>query len=171
MSTQKRTNLIAGLLLILLGLALLAAQFLPDVNLWIPFWGWPMYVMAAGGVLLLMGLLFGEPDMAVPACIVTGIGGILAWQNTTDNWTSWSYVWALVPGFAGLGVFISGLFKKGENARESLSEGLEMMLVSGVLFVIFSSVFGKSVLGPYWPVLLIALGVWSLGRAFFRRSE
>jgi hypothetical protein len=170
MNARKRTNLIGGLFLILLGVVLLAFQILPRLNLGVPYLDWPIYIIAVGGFLFLLGMLVGEPDMAVPACIVAGIGGILSWQNATGNWTSWSYTWTLIPGFVGLGVLISGLLKGGAASREALSDGLETMLVSAVLFVIFSSIFGRSVLGPYWPILLIALGVWSLFRSLTRHS-
>ena len=63
---------------------------------------WPLIVVAVGAGLLVLGLLVGAPEMAIPAVIVGGIGGILYYQNLSGNWASWSYLWTLIPGFSGL---------------------------------------------------------------------
>ncbi len=170
MHTKKRSTLAAGLILILVGLFLLVIQFLPGLASWLAWIDWPIYVVGVGLFLLLIGLLVGEPDMAVPALIVGGIGGILFWQNATGNWESWSYVWALIPGFVGLGLVISGLLGSTAARGKKIKEGVQTMLVSAVLFVVFGSVFGLPLLGDYWPVLLIALGVFLLGRTLLQRA-
>jgi hypothetical protein len=161
--------LAAGLILILVGLFFLAMQFL-DLTNWFVWLDWPIYVVGVGFVLLLIGLLVGEPDMAVPASIVGGIGGILYWQNLTGNWESWSYVWALIPGFVGLGILLSGLLGSPATRGKKIKEGLETMLISAVLFLVFGSFFGLPLLGDYWPVLLIVLGLFLMGRALLRRT-
>ena len=44
-----------------------------------------------------------------------------------------------------------------------------MVLVSLILFVIFASFLGgRSLLGPYWPVLIILFGLWVLVRPMLR---
>jgi hypothetical protein len=171
MSSKRRSSLAVGLILILVGLFFLAAQFLPELNIWTVWFDWPVYAIGVGFLLLLIGLLVGEPDMAVPACIVGGIGGILYWQNATGNWESWSYVWALIPGFAGVGRVISGLLGPAHKRWKTVQDGLQTVLVSAALFVVFGSFFGLSLLGDYWPVLLIALGVLLMARALFRGTR
>jgi hypothetical protein len=105
--------------------------------------------------------------MAVPACIVGGIGGLLYWQNATGNWESWAYAWTLIPGFVGVGIVLSGLL--GGDTQQSVRGGAWLILISLVLFTIFGSFLGGlGLLGPYWPVLLIALGLLVLVRSFFR---
>ena len=76
---------------------------------------------AVGGMLLVIGLLTRTPEMAIPASIVAGIGGILWVQNTYNNWGTWSYSWALIPGFVGVGILLSGLLG-GRNVREAVRE-------------------------------------------------
>jgi hypothetical protein len=45
-----------------------------------------------------------------------------------------------------------------------------LVVISGTLFLIFSSFLGgPNWLGPYWPLLIILLGVITLVQAFFRR--
>ncbi len=43
----------------------------------------------------------------MPSIIVGGIGGILAYQDYTGHWESWSYLWTLIPGFVGLGIGVT----------------------------------------------------------------
>ena len=158
MEQRSRTNLAAGLLLILVGAAFLIAQFAPNLFTWLqPELNWPLFVVGAGFVLLLIGLFADEPGMAVPACIVGGIGGLLYWQNSTGQWETWSYAWTLIPGFVGIGVILSGVLS-GQTAQ-SLRDGGRTILVSLVLFTIFGTLMGGNFTGVVWPSLLIVAGV------------
>ena len=122
MGQRRRGNLVIGLVLVLIGMWFLAVQFVPGLEGLIDItWSWPLLMVAIGACLLLFGLLVGAPGMAVPAVIVAGIGGILYYQNTTGDWTSWSYLWTLIPGFVGLGIILAGLLSG--NFRRSFSEG------------------------------------------------
>lgn len=168
MDRQERSNVGLGVILILVGAFFLARLFFPGLHEWLDIaFEWPMYVIGVGVLLLLIGLLVGAPGMAVPASIVGGIGGILYWQNTTGNWESWAYIWTLIPGFAGVGTLVMGLL--GENPRESIKGGISAIIVSLILFAIFSSFLGgPAFMGQYWPVLVILLGLWILARNIFR---
>lgn len=158
MEQRNRSNLAAGLLLILVGGVFLAAQIAPGLFTWFqPELNWPLFVVGAGFVLLVIGLLANEPGMAVPACIVGGVGGLLYWQNLTKRWETWSYAWALIPGFVGVGVILSGILS-GQTAQ-SFREGGRTILVSLVLFVVFGTIMGGQFTGFVWPSILIAAGV------------
>ncbi len=106
--------------------------------------------------------------MAIPAAIVTGIGCILYVQDVNEDFLSWSYMWTLIPGFVGVGLILTGLL--GENTRKNISSGVNLIVISAVLFLIFGTLLGGlSILGPYGPaILLIALGVYILARGFLR---
>ncbi len=165
MKTNKRTSMLGGLLLILIGAAFLAVQILPGFHIQ---FSWPWIVIAVGLFLLTIGAATGEPGMAIPACIVGGIGGILAYQNATGDWESWSYVWALIPGFVGVGILLAKLL--GGEKDTSLGNVAWLLFISLFLFVIFGSFFGAlGVFGTYWPVLLILLGLGLFIRPLFRR--
>jgi hypothetical protein len=168
MDRRRRSNLVVGLLLILLGVWFIAVQFVPELRAWMEIeYAWPLIIVGVGVLLLVIGLLTGAPAMAVPACIVGGIGGLLYWQNATGNWESWAYMWTLIPGFVGVGVVLSALL--GGETRQALSGGAWLILISLVLFAVFGSFLGGlGLLGPYWPVLLIALGLLALLRPLFR---
>jgi hypothetical protein len=164
MDRRRRSNLAAGLALILLGAWFLAVQWVPGLQAW---FSWPLIIVGIGVLLLMVGLLTGVPAMAVPACIVGGIGGLLYWQDATGHWESWAYVWTLIPGFAGVGIVLSGLL--GGKTGQAVRGGGWLILTSLVLFAVFGSFFGAlGLVGQYWPVLLIVLGLLALARSLFR---
>ncbi|MFQ5946876.1 MAG: hypothetical protein ACE5NC_11645 [Anaerolineae bacterium] len=171
MDARNRSNLAAGLVLILLGGYFLAVQLVPGLQDWIDArFGWPLIIVAAGALLLFIGLLMGVPAMSVPASVVAGVGGLLYWQNATGNWESWAYVWTLIPGFVGVGIVLSGLLR-GAGGRY-LRSGSSLIVTSLILFAIFGSFFGAlGFIGPYWPLLLIGLGLLVLIRPAFRRRQ
>jgi hypothetical protein len=168
MDRRRRSSLATGLVLILIGALIFATQLVPGWETWFQ---WPLFIVGIGAVLLVIGLLTRVPGLAVPACIVGGIGGLLYYQNVTGDWDSWAYAWALIPGFVGVGIIVAGIL--GGRFRKPLREGGQLILISLVMFLAFGSFLGLIGLGPlgqYWPVLLIALGVLILfNRLIFRR--
>jgi hypothetical protein len=167
MSRKTRSNLAFGILLILIGGWFLAVQMVPGLGWFWNIFAWPMIIIAIGVAFLLLGVVIGAPGMAIPACIIGGIGGLLYWQNVTNNWESWAYAWTLIPGFVGVGLMLASIL--GEGGRESFRVGAWMSFISLIVFAIFGALFGQSVLGVYWPVLVIALGVWLLVQPLFKR--
>jgi hypothetical protein len=168
---QNRSNLFLGLLLILIGGWLIVTRQVPSLQAWLDHnFIWPMWVIGAGALILLIGLITGAPGMAIPASIVAGIGGILYYQEVTSNYSSWSYMWTLIPGFVGVGEILAGIL--GERTRRNLSSGLRNLVVSAVMFLAFGTFFGGlSILGEYGaPILIILLGIYVLARGFTRRG-
>ena len=174
MEKKNRTQLVLGLILILVAGWLIATRINPGLaNLLHLTFAWPMWVMLAGVILLVIGLLVGEADMAIPACIVAGIGGILYYQNSTGHWDSWSYLWTLIPGFVGVGKILSGII--GGNFMACLKEGLKLLLACVILFTIFATIFNAwTIFGPfsaYVPIALLFLfGTWLIVRGIIRRK-
>jgi len=168
MNRKTRSNLGVGLVLILIGGWFLAVQFVPSLGDWFgSIFEWPVYIIGAGICFLVFGLVTGTPGLAVPACIIGGIGGVLFFQNATGNWESWSYAWALIPGFVGIGVMLAALL--GEGGKAGFRSGFTLIFISLVMFLIFGSFFGSNPLGMYWPFLLIALGLWMLVQPLFKK--
>ena len=165
MDTNRRSNIAVGLVLILVGLAFLATRLVPGLEM---MFSWPWIVIGVGVALLVIGALTGVPDMAVPACIVAGIGGILYYQNATGNWATWSYMWALIPGFVGVGMLLAALM--GSRGQHAYRDALRSILTSAVMFLIFGSFFGAfTFLGDYWPLLLVGAGVIVLVMGFIKK--
>lgn len=172
MSRQNRTQLVLGILLVAIGVYYFVAQQVPALRFWsgVEF-HWAFYVMGAGLLLLLIGLMTGAPSMAVPACIVAGIGALLYYQERSGDWASWSFAWTLIPGFVGVGVILTGLL--GENTRQNIAHGLNLLVISAALFLVFAALFGQlGFLGPYGPaVLLILLGAYVIARGLLRGRD
>lgn len=169
MSRQNRTQLVLGILLVAVGVVYLLAQQIPALRALTQIqFQWPFYVVGAGLLILVIGLLTGTPSMAIPASIVAGVGGILYYQNQTGDWMSWSFLWTLIPGFVAVGILITALL--GEDTRNNLAHGLNLLVISVVLFLIFAAIFQRlSFLGPYGPAgLLILLGLYVIGRGLMR---
>jgi len=169
---QNRSNLALGLILLIIGGWLLATRQVPALQDWMENnFTWPMWTIGAGLLVLLIGLVTNAPGMAVPAAIITGIGGILYYQDQTNNFASWSYMWTLIPGFVGVGSIVAGLL--GDHTGRSLRSGLRLLVTSAVLFLIFATFFGEiAILGEYGlPVILILLGLYVLSRGFMRSNR
>lgn len=169
MNKQGRTQLALGVILILLGAWFLLDKSMPAFHsLFNKYTEFPFNMFLIGGGILIIGLVTGQPGMSVPAAIVAGVGGIFYYQDVTNNYASWSYMWALIPGFVGVGSVLAGLL--GDNTAHNLKRGLNMMVISAVLFLVFASFFGGlELLGNYGPaILLILLGVWVLGSGLYR---
>lgn len=175
MNKQGRTQLALGVILVLLGAWFLADRSLPAFHeLFARYMQWPFTLVVIGAGLLILGLVLGSPGMAVPAAIVAGIGGIFIYQDATNDYASWSYMWTLILGFIGIGSMLAGLL--GDNTRHNLSRGFNLVVISAVLFLVFSSFLGGwQLLGSYGPaIVLILLGLWVLGRGLyqtFRKQE
>jgi len=166
---QNRSTLFLGVLLILIGAWLVVSRQVPSVRDWLDdSFVWPMWTIAAGLLIFMIGLITGAPGMSIPAAIVAGVGGILYYQNATGDYGSWAYMWALIPGFVGVGTILAGLL--GEHTRQNLSRGLNLIVVSAAMFLIFATLFGGiSILGGNGAaILLIALGIYILVRGFLR---
>lgn len=162
MNTNRRGNLILGLLLLLVGGWFLAAQYFPQLNQIIHVdYQWPLLVVGVGLFFLIMAVLLRSPGLAVPASIIGGIGGLLYYQNQTGDWDSWAYAWALIPGFVGVGVLLNNLLEG--HLWEGLKEGGRLILFSLFLFGIFSGFLGgPQIFASLWPLFLIGAGVWTL---------
>ena len=166
---QNRSSLFLGFLLILVGGWMVATRQVPAIQEWInDNYIWPMWLIGSGLLILLIGLINGAPGIAVPASIVAGLGGIFYYQVTHDDYSSWSYMWALIPGFVGVGSILAGVL--GEDTRRNLGHGLNLLVISAVMFLIFASFLGGlDILGDYGAaVILILAGAYVLVRGFVR---
>lgn len=169
MERKRRSNIGVGVFFVLVGALALVYQLVPGIKDLIDLsFDWPMLIIGFGLFLFVLGLLIGVPGMAVPAMIFAGIGGLLYWQNATGNWESWAYAWTLIPGFVGLGVMLAEILEG--KVASAIQGGGWLILFSLIMFVVFSSFLGgPEWIGPYWPVLIIILGLIMLVRVFLRK--
>jgi hypothetical protein len=161
-----------GVVLVVLGLFALLVQFTGfDAGQ-----SWPLFVVIPGLTLLVVGYVSLGTGALIPGAILTIIGLILAYQSSTNDWTSWAFVWPLVaPGGVGLGLFLQGV-----RTHEShlLRQGRVLMFVAAIIFiigfVIFATIFRISDTDYGWfgkaalPALLIVVGLVLLARSIQR---
>lgn len=165
---QKQSSIIGGLVLIVAGIFFLLLQMAPNLLPAVDMARqWPLIIIGVG-VLLGLGALLGAPPLTVPGAVITGIGGILYYQNLTGNWDTWAFIWTLIPGFVGLGLIGMGVLDSGE--RQNIAVGVRLLLISLVLFIIFAVMFTSlGLVEQFWPVLLILAGLWFLFRSWRRK--
>jgi hypothetical protein len=167
MDQRSRSALVIGAILILLGVFFLITRFVPGI---FDTLSWPFIVIGVGVLFLVLALATWTPGLVVPACIIGGIGGILYWQNATGAWWTWSYVWALIPGFVGVGVAFNELLEG--KPLKALVEGGWPIVISLLLFFLFGSFFGALPgLGSWWAVILIAIGVLVILQPLLRKKK
>lgn len=169
MNKQGRSQLALGLILILVGAWFFAKQTIPSVAEFTDqYFQWPFTLVWIGALIFVIGLLTGNPGMAVPAMIVAGIGGIFYYIDTYGSYSDWSFLWALIPGFVGVGSILAGVL--GDNPRQNISRGFNLLLFSAVAFLVCAAIFSElAILGEYGPAIgLIGLGLWFLGRSIWK---
>lgn len=141
--TQSTSKPIAGYVLIGLGVLFLLLQ-ITGASVFGTLW--PLIVMLPG-LAFLYGALTGgakESGMAIPGSIITGIGGILMFQNLTGHWESWAYAWALIPLFLGLGLTFVGQRK---NEPKTIQTGQGFVRWSGLGFIVLAAMFELMIFG------------------------
>lgn len=160
---HKRSSIIGGLLMILVGLFFLAMQMFPTIAEQLNMARqWPLIIIGLGG-LFLLSAVWGVPPLAIPGSIIGGIGALLYYQNATGNWTSWAYAWTLIIAFVGVGLIVFGLLERG--ARPVMKVGAGLTAVGLFLFLLFGTLFtGFAQAGLVGPIMLMLLGVWLLLR-------
>ncbi len=165
MNKRNTGTLVAGAVLIALGLLALFGQLFRGFSFW--SYLWPVIIIGFGA-LFFVGMLLGGKSLAglaIPGTIIAGIGLMLFFQNLFNYYESWSYGWTVILFLVGLGIFIMGLYTGDAKQRQS---GLGVMKVGVILFVIFGAFFELILSSgrPFGirqfvvPVLLVLLGVY-----------
>lgn len=138
---RPRQSAVVGGLLILLGAILLLGQFAP---IW--HFGWPLFIIAPGVLVLLTALTsrgaVGE-GLAITGSLITVTGLILLVQNATNHWASWAYAWALVfPGSVGAGMMFYGM----ASGRSGNLRFGSRLLAAGLVTFFLGALFFEGVL-------------------------
>jgi hypothetical protein len=167
---RSGSGIALGVVLVVVGAFYLVVQ-LAGVDL--SSFGWPLFIIIPGLTLLIVGFVSLGTGAAIPGGILTMVGLVLAYQNSTGYWTSWAYAWALVaPGGVGLGLFLQGLRERnGSLIRQGRSLMFIAALIFMVGFVFFESILNISGINDQplvkaaLPALFIVIGILLLGRS------
>ncbi len=166
---MKKGNITIGIILILAGALLFVMQLYPDLSDWIT---WPMIIIGVGLLFLIAGVVGGNGDLAIPGFINIGVGGILLYQNVTNDWGSWSYMWILILAFIGLGIILSNLINHTTIDRSGLSLLVVSLTAFAAFFLAEHYQIGKDLL---WPAGIILVGILvivrNIGRGRTKASD
>ena len=139
--------------------------------------GWPLFIIIPGITLVVVGFLRVGAVATIPGGIVTMLGVVLAYCNSTGDWPFWAYGWSLVVPFGiGLGMYLQALRDRDQHALRSgrtlLFISLIIFLIGFVLFESILGISGRDYFGPVGkaalPVLLILVGIILLVRSVQR---
>lgn len=159
-------SIVGGIILIGFGVVFLLDEFL-NVDVW--HYAWPFLILVAGLLCFAMMMLRGREAarLAIPGSILSMLGLIFVYQNTFDQFQTWSYVWTLIfPTAIGIGLYLEGRWS---NRPDLIASGFQMTRIGLIMFVIFAAFFELFVnlsglfredVGRFaFPVLLILVGV------------
>ncbi len=139
--------------------------------------GWPLFIIIPGLTLMVIGFIRLGAVATIPGGIVTMLGVVLAYSNSSGHWAIWAYAWALVVPFGlGLGMYLQALRDRDQHGLRSgrtlLFVGLMIFLIGFVLFESILGVSGRDTFGPFGkaalPLLLILVGAILLVRSVQR---
>ncbi len=162
------TNSKPALILIALGIILLIFNFLPGVTSTSGWW--LLFIFLSIGFFV-PALVWPEARSSLSALFIPGtvmgvLGLIFMYNVLTNDWGSWAYLWTLIPGSAGAGMFIAA--KMGDWEPGAARVGQWLAIFSTVAFILFSSSTVKIV----GAVILITIGILMLSKSGgFRRTS
>jgi len=168
---------IGGVVLVGLGVLFLVQQAL---GIDIGHLAWPIFVLLPGCALLIAFAVGprSAAGLAIPGCVITTVGLILAIQNTFDLWQTWAYAWALIPASVGLGLRLQSERlgqPKAERVGTRLFEAFLLVFVVGFVFfelVLNLSGFTSGMLRTMvGPAVLILAGIYLLLRRRPREAQ
>ena len=131
---------------------------------------WPFVIIVPGVMLLASGYGRGgrvNSGAATAGAVLTTLGLILWYQNISDNWESWAYIWALLPLSAGVAQMVAGARNDDEplaaGGRQTAQTAAIMFAVGIVFFELI--IFDRGGFGGFFlPLALIAAGGYMLWR-------
>ena len=154
---RDRGALVAGIVVVGIGLFLLLAQIVPDTGTWIP--------LIVGLVFLAAALYRREYGFLVPGGIISGVGvGVLLQATLDEPWDGVIILLSIAAGFASIWV-LGQLLRLPDNHPWPFIPAGIIALVAGVQLA-DADVDGVL---RWWPLIIIALGVLIIGSALLRR--
>ena len=116
---QKKTSLLFGLTLILLGVLALAGNLIIRIagnGILLGFRAWPIFVVGAGLLFCLPPFIFsklrGLSGLFIPGIPTLTTGVLLFIASLTGNWSIWSILWPLEVISVALGFILMAVFLK-----------------------------------------------------------
>jgi hypothetical protein len=163
---SRTIELIAGLLLLVIGLLVLASEPLigfvrglgisDDVLRW-----WPVLLVGLSLFFLVPSLVGRQhrrlrAGMVLPGAMLAGIGSALLYTSLNDRWVAWTYLWTVIPFSFGLGMYAAGWIADAP-AFKWIGSGIAGGSV--VAYLVFATAFGGEAFRLVGAIGIIALGL------------
>ena len=157
---------IAGLLLLLVGVLVLASEPLAglvsgigvsdDVLRW-----WPLLIIGLSLFFLIPALVGGpsrrlRAGMMIPGALLAGVGGALLYTSLADRWGAWAYLWSVLPFSFGIGMYAAGWIADAP-AFKWIGSGIAAGGL--VAYLVFATAFGGEAFRLIAAIGIIALGL------------
>lgn len=164
MEKEKHNNgpLLPGVILIVLGIAFLLAQF----NVIRSDQVWPLFILAPG--VGFWAMYFYSKDrqsqagLLIPGTITSLIGLLFFYLNFSD-WSQMEFLWPVFPLIVGVAFYVF-YFASGKNSKDrGILVPATILTAVGILFLMIARFSYK-----LWPIILIAVGILML---FGRRDK
>lgn len=158
---------IPGIPILVTGGILLAESMLDYWEIWVI--AWPLEVIAVGIGFLLAAIFIRVIWLLIPSLIITFVGGALAFTTLTGLWSTWAFLWTVVPLALGLAFVIIGLNEQ-KTAITIVGAGLAGF--AGVIFASLSvSISGWDFLNLLAPGFVILIGLLIFATSFGKREQ
>jgi hypothetical protein len=161
-SQNKSSAITTGIILILIGAAILITQFV-ELGAWV--------IVVPGVVMLAAGIVRRSAGWLIPGGIVTGVGlGALLTEAAIfpglDNEVV--ILMAIALGFLSI-VALTALFAERALLWPFIPGGI-MVAIALVMLAGASGLAVLEFIGKYWPVVLILIGGMVIAGAFLKRN-
>jgi hypothetical protein len=161
---SRRLELLAGLMLLGIGMVVLAADWLATAFVRTGIDDqvlayWPLLVIVTSFFFLVPALVGRQrrplrAGMAIPGTVLAVVGGVLLYTSLNDRWLSWSYLWTSLPFSIGIGMYLAGWIADAP-AFKWVGSGVAAGAV--VAYLVFANIFGDQfrVIGALGIIALI----------------
>ena len=168
MTDYRRSS--AASILIVVVLIIIAAHLIPDLVPWFDTkQHWPLTTVVVGAALLVAGVIAWRL-LILPGLLTLATGLILWYQNETNDWSSWAYLWALYPMVVGVGFMMLGALK-GRLMAGFQRAGIPFVLGALAFMIVKGLTRGLTLPVDAWALFVLALGVFAIYKSRTSRAD
>lgn len=164
---SRTIELVAGLMLLVIGLFVLASGWIADwvgslsvADRWLAYW--PVLIIVLS--LFFIGpALIGRrrhrrlrAGMAIPGAVLLGAGVALVYTSLNGHWGEWSYLWTVLPFSFGIGMYAAGWIA---DAPAFKWIGFGVAVGAVIAYLALATAFGGEAFRLVGAIGIIALGL------------
>ena len=172
-TSKRREGITGGIILVIIGIMVLIGQ-LVDTG-----WLGALIPLGLGVIFMTWGILTREAGLMIPGGILSGVGLGVALIGTPLGDLALLAPLAENEGAAFMGAFALGWFSITAASALFARETMWWALIPGAVFALIAAGIGLgglfmtavAILGRFWPVLLILIGLYIVGKQLLPGHE